>query len=63
MRSDLNERTDGKGCSGRSDMAQAGIPDGARINDALAAIESARDESSVVRQPSTNPPVIDRGVP
>jgi alanyl-tRNA synthetase len=41
MRSDLNERTDGKGCSGRSDMAQAGIPDGARINDALAAIDKA----------------------
>jgi alanyl-tRNA synthetase len=36
-----SEAVGGKGGGGRSDMAQAGGPDGGRINDALAAIEKA----------------------
>ena len=34
----------GQGGGGRPDMAQAGGPDGARANEALAAIERAIDE-------------------
>ena len=40
------EAVGGKGGGGRPDMAQAGGPDGARINDALAAIEKAVAEKA-----------------
>jgi alanyl-tRNA synthetase len=41
-----SEAVGGKGGGGRPDMAQAGGPDGARINDALAAIEKALAEKA-----------------
>ena len=41
-----SEAVGGKGGGGRPDMAQAGGPDGARINDALAAIEKAVAEKA-----------------
>jgi alanyl-tRNA synthetase len=41
-----SEAVGGKGGGGRPDMAQAGGPDGARINDALAAIEKALVEKA-----------------
>ncbi len=41
-----SEAVGGKGGGGRPDMAQAGGPDGAKINDALAAIEQAISASA-----------------
>ena len=42
----MNKKPFGKGGGGRPDMAQAGGPDAARINDALAAIEKALVEKA-----------------